>query len=89
MIDLDDAFKRKPRRIPASVKALDALRLSSDSDGTIFRSRFNNTPTDILIGSVFQFFDPTGVEKEFGDPWMDNSKQSQCEFHVSAIGNLN
>ena len=85
MIDLDNAFKRKPRRIPASVKALDALRLSSDSDGNFFQGCLNNPPTHTVTGSVFRFIEPTGVEHIFGDPWMDNSTISKCKFHVLAI----
>jgi hypothetical protein len=89
MIDLDSAFKRKPRRIPASVKALDALRLSSDSDGNTFQSRLNNPPTNRNTGTVFQFAEPTALEYMFGDPWMDNATMSKCEFHVWAIGYWN
>jgi hypothetical protein len=52
MIDLENAFKRKPRRIPASVKALDDLQLSSDSDGNIVQGRLNNPPTNSYRLSV-------------------------------------
>jgi hypothetical protein len=86
MIDLDNAFKRRPRRIPASVKAQDNLQLSSDSDGNIFEGLLNNPPTDTVTGAVFRFIDPTGVEQKYGDPWMDNSTMSKCEIHFSVIG---
>jgi hypothetical protein len=86
MVEFDNAFKRRRRRIPASVKAQDHLQLSSDSDGKILEGLLNNPPADTVTGTVFRYIDPTGVEQQYGDPWMDNSTMSKCEIHLSVIG---